>query len=82
MDAEFVGGFRGRRPQAAERLAGVLAACAPVAGALGSLAELESAAELAESPGHARQRATVADGGLDALVPSLSAEYAARRTRA
>ena len=38
--AEFVGGFRGRRPQAAERLAGVLAACAPVAGALGCLAEL------------------------------------------
>jgi carboxylate-amine ligase len=82
MDAEFVGGFRGRRPQASERLAGVLAACAPVADALGCLAELESAAELAESPGHARQRATVAEGGLDALVPSLSAEYAARRTRA
>ena len=31
MDAEFVGGFRGRRPRAAERLAGVLEACRPVA---------------------------------------------------
>jgi glutamate---cysteine ligase / carboxylate-amine ligase len=79
MAAEFVGGFRGRRPQAAERLAGVLAACAPVADTLGCLAELESAAELAESPGHARQRATVAARGLDALVPSLSEEYELRR---
>jgi glutamate---cysteine ligase / carboxylate-amine ligase len=79
MAAEFVGGFRGRRPSAAERLAGVLDACAPVAGALGCLAELESAAELAESPGHARQRATVAARGLDALVPALSEDYALRR---
>jgi len=79
MAAEFVGGFRGRRPRAVERLAGVLAACAPVADTLGCLAELESAAELAESPGHARQRATVAEGGLEALVPSLSEEYELRR---
>jgi hypothetical protein len=65
-----------------KRFAGVLAACAPVADALGCLAELESAAELAESPGYARQRATVAARGLDALVPSLSGDYDARRTRA
>ena len=46
--------------------------------ALGCLAELESAAELAESPGHARQRATAADRGLVGLVAELSAEYAPR----
>ena len=76
IDAEFVGGFRGRRPRAAERLAGVLEACRPVADALGCLAELESAAELAESPGHARQRVRAADRGLVGLVAELSAEYA------
>ena len=74
MAAEFVGGFRGRRPQAAERLAGVLAACAPVAGALGCLAELEERGGAGREPGHAWQRATVAASGLDALVPSLSAD--------
>ena len=76
IDAEFVNGFRGRRPRAADRLAGVLEACRPVADALGCLAELESAAELAESPGHARQRVRAADRGLVGLVAALSDEYA------
>jgi carboxylate-amine ligase len=75
IDAEFVGAFRGRRPRAADRLAGVLEACRPVADSLGCLAELESATELAESPGHARQRAMAADRGLDGLVAALSDEY-------
>jgi glutamate---cysteine ligase / carboxylate-amine ligase len=65
----------GRRP-VGDRLARMLAACGPVARALGCVAELSEVPALAERPGAARQRAIAARvGTLEGLVEALSAEF-------
>jgi glutamate---cysteine ligase / carboxylate-amine ligase len=65
----------GRRP-VGDRLARLLAACAPVARALGCVAALSDVPVLAEMPGAERQRAIAGRvGSLEGLVEALSEEF-------
>jgi carboxylate-amine ligase len=60
----------------ADRLAALLAECAPVARALGCAGELSDVPALASSPGAERQRAIAArTGSLEALVAGLADEF-------
>ena len=64
-----------RRP-VADRLAGLLDACAPVARALGCEDELAEVPRLAASPGAARQRRMARRAGsLEGLVEALAGEF-------
>jgi carboxylate-amine ligase len=76
MRAELIDGRKARRP-VDDRLAELLDACRPVAGALGCGAELAAAAALAADPGDVRQRRLAARDGLAALPARLGDEFAA-----
>jgi gamma-glutamyl:cysteine ligase YbdK (ATP-grasp superfamily) len=62
-----------------ERLRGLLDAVAPTAARLGCAAELAAAGALVDRNGALRQREVVAEAGLAALVPWLSARFTSRR---
>ncbi len=64
----------GRQP-IGDRLAQLLHACAPVARALGCVAELSAVPVLAEAPGAERQRAMADRVGIEGLVEALSQEF-------
>jgi carboxylate-amine ligase len=64
----------GRQP-VGDRLAQLLHACAPVARALGCVAELSAVPVLAEAPGAERQRAMADRVGIEGLVEALSQEF-------
>jgi carboxylate-amine ligase len=68
-------GTRTRRP-ARDALAGLLAACAPLASTLGCADELADADRLAAQPGDQRQRRIAARRGLELLPRTLGEEFA------
>jgi glutamate---cysteine ligase / carboxylate-amine ligase len=84
MDAVLVDPPAWGRQPVGDRLSRLLAACAPLARALGCVAELSEVPTLAELPGAERQRAIAARvGTLEGLVDALSGEFVAvQRTAA
>ena len=76
MDAVLVDPPAWGRQPVRDRLSRLLAACAPLARALGCVAELSEVPALAELPGAERQRAIAARvGTLEGLVEALSGEF-------
>jgi glutamate---cysteine ligase / carboxylate-amine ligase len=76
MDALLVDPPAWGRQPVGDRLSRLLAACAPLARALGCVAELSEVPALAELPGAERQRAIAARvGTLEGLVEALSGEF-------
>jgi len=74
IDAEFVTSHAGRQP-VAHQLAELLGLCGPTAKGLRCRDELDAVAELADEPGHARQRAVFRAGGLTATMRRLASDF-------
>jgi carboxylate-amine ligase len=80
MRAAVIEARTGRRRPVAEAVSDLLAACRPVAAALGCSGELAYAAALADDPGDARQRRFAARHGVTSLPARLGDEFAPART--
>jgi carboxylate-amine ligase len=79
LAAELIVDRVGTRRTARDELAGLVAACLPIADRLGCADELVSVRKLANHPGDARQRRIAACGGLELLPRTLCGEFGGSR---